>query len=232
MLAATQAGAKLTVTRLTCNYQGDPAAPESGYINDMAVTEGDIRLGWQMAATENGESQSAYEITIRENATDKLVYTSGKVMSSQSQLVSAPALRPNRHGYYWQVRVWNGKGEASALSGKQEIRVVPAEIDAEWIGAITRKDAKIPDGRFSNAVFKKDSFKTKWANVDTLSTKSIILRKEFNIGQKPITDAVLYVSGMGHYKLSLNGFGVGNAEFAPVWSEYDKTVYYNVFDTP
>ena len=230
MLAATQAGAKLTVTRLTCNYQGDPAAPESGYINDMAVTEGDIRLGWQMAATENGESQSAYEITIRENATDKLVYTSGKVMSSQSQLVSAPALRPNRHGYYWQVRVWNGKGEASALSGKQEIRVVPAEIDAEWIGAITRKDAKIPDGRFSNAVFKKDSFKTKWANVDTLSTKSIILRKEFNIGQKPITDAVLYVSGMGHYKLSLNGFGVGNAEFAPVWSEYDKTVYYNVFD--
>ena len=176
--AAVSVSAKLTVTRLTCNYQGDPAAPESGYINDMAVTEGDIRLGWQMAATANGESQSAYEITIRENVTDKTVYASGKVKSSQSQLVSAPALKPNRHGYYWQVRVWNDKDEASELSGKQEIRVVPDKIDAEWIGAITKKDAKIPEGRFSNAVFKKDSFKTKWADVDTLSTKSIILRKE------------------------------------------------------
>lgn len=228
--AAVSVSAKLTVTRLTCNYQGDPAAPESGYINDMAVTEGDIRLGWQMAATANGESQSAYEITIRENVTDKTVYASGKVKSSQSQLVSAPALKPNRHGYYWQVRVWNDKDEASELSGKQEIRVVPDKIDAEWIGAITKKDAKIPEGRFSNAVFKKDSFKTKWADVDTLSTKSIILRKEFSLEGKQIAHAVLYVSGMGHYKLSINGTGVGNAEFAPVWSEYDKTVYYNVFD--
>ena len=228
--AAVSVSAKLTVTRLTCNYQGDPAAPESGYINDMAVTEGDIRLGWQMAATANGESQSAYEITIRENVTDKTVYASGKVKSSQSQLVSAPALKPNRHGYYWQVRVWNDKDEASDLSGKQEIRVVPDKIDAEWIGAITKKDAKIPEGRFSNAVFKKDSFKTKWADVDTLSTKSIILRKEFSLEGKQVADAVLYVSGMGHYKLSINGTGVGNAEFAPVWSEYDKTVYYNVFD--
>ena len=228
--AAVSVSAKLTVTRLTCNYQGDPAAPESGYINDMAVTEGDIRLGWQMAATANGESQSAYEITIRENVTDKTVYASGKVKSSQSQLVSAPALKPNRHGYYWQVRVWNDKDEASDLSGKQEIRVVPDKIDAEWIGAITKKDAKIPEGRFSNAVFKKDSFKTKWADVDTLSTKSIILRKEFSLEGKQVADAVLYVSGMGHYKLSINGMGVGNAEFAPVWSEYDKTVYYNVFD--
>lgn len=228
--AAVSVSAKLTVTRLTCNYQGDPAAPESGYINDMAVTEGDIRLGWQMAATANGESQSAYEITIRENVTDKTVYASGKVKSSQSQLVSAPALKPNRHGYYWQVRVWNDKDEASELSGKQEIRVVPDKIDAEWIGAITKKDAKIPEGRFSNAVFKKDSFKTKWADVDTLSTKSIILRKEFSLEGKQVADAVLYVSGMGHYKLSINGTGVGNAEFAPVWSEYDKTVYYNVFD--
>ena len=228
--AAVSASAKLTVTHLTCNYQGAPAAPESGCISDMAVTEGAVRLGWQMTATANGESQSAYEITIRENVTDRQVYTSGRVESSQSQLVDAPALQPNRHGYYWQVRVWNDKGEASALSGKQKIRVVPAGIDADWIGAITRKDAKIPDGRFPNNVFKKDSFKTKWAAVDSLSAKSIIIRKEFNVGRKQVTDAVLYVSGMGHYKLSVNGIGVGNAEFAPVWSEYDKTVYYNVFD--
>lgn len=230
-LVSLCADAKLTVTRLTCNYQGVPVtADDGGSIDQTAITTGGIRLGWQMTADANGERQSAYEITICENVTNKKVYTSGKVKSSQSQLVNVPALKPNTHGYYWQVRVWNEKGEASDLSKKQKIRVVPEKIDAEWIGAITRKDAKLPYGRFPNSVFKKDSFKTKWADVDTLSAKSIILRKGFDTGRKQITDAVVYVCGLGHYRLNINGATVGDAEFAPVWSEYDKTVYYNVFD--
>lgn len=230
-LVSLCADAKLTVTRLTCNYQGVPVtADDGGSIDQTAITTGGIRLGWQMTADTNGERQSAYEITICENVTNKKVYTTGKVKSSQSQLVNVPALKPNTHGYYWQVRVWNEKGEASDLSKKQKIRVVPEKIDAEWIGAITRKDAKLPYGRFPNSVFKKDSFKTKWADVDTLSAKSIILRKGFYTGRKRITDAVVYVCGLGHYRLNINGATVGDAEFAPVWSEYDKTVYYNVFD--
>ena len=230
-LVSLCADAKLTVTRLTCNYQGVPVtADDGGSIDQTAITTGGIRLGWQMTADANGERQSAYEITICENVTNKKVYTTGKVKSSQSQLVNVPALKPNTHGYYWQVRVWNEKGEASDLSKKQKIRVVPEKIDAEWIGAITRKDAKLPYGRFPNSVFKKDSFKTKWADVDTLSAKSIILRKGFDTGRKRITDAVVYVCGLGHYRLNINGATVGDAEFAPVWSEYDKTVYYNVFD--
>ena len=230
-LVSLCADAKLTVTRLTCNYQGVPVtADDGGSIDQTAITTGGIRLGWQMTADTNGERQSAYEITICENVTNKKVYTSGKVKSSQSQLVNVPALKPNTHGYYWQVRVWNEKGEASDLSKKQKIRVVPEKIDAEWIGAITRKDAKLPYGRFPNSVFKKDSFKTKWADVDTLSAKSIILRKGFDTGRKQITDAVVYICGLGHYRLNINGATVGDAEFAPVWSEYDKTVYYNVFD--
>ena len=230
-LVSLCADAKLTVTRLTCNYQGVPVtADDGGSIDQTAITTGGIRLGWQMTADANGERQSAYEITICENVTNKKVYTSGKVKSSQSQLVNVPALKPNTHGYYWQVRVWNEKGEASDLSKKQKISVVPEKIDAEWIGAMTRKDAKLPYGRFPNSVFKKDSFKTKWADVDTLSAKSIILRKGFDTGRKQITDAVVYVCGLGHYRLNINGATVGDAEFAPVWSEYDKTVYYNVFD--
>lgn len=230
-LVSLCADAKLTVTRLTCNYQGVPVTTDDGgSIDQTAITTGGIRLGWQMTADANGERQSAYEITICENVTNKKVYTTGKVKSSQSQLVNVPALKPNTHGYYWQVRVWNEKGKASDLSKKQEIRVVPEKIDAEWIGAITRKDAKLPYGRFPNSVFKKDSFKTKWADVDTLSARSIILRKGFDTGRKRITDAVVYVCGLGHYRLNINGATVGDAEFAPVWSEYDKTVYYNVFD--
>lgn len=219
LMAAIQTSGKLTVTKQTCNYQ-----------SGLAVTKGDIRVGWQMTSDVNNDRQTAYLITIKENITDKEVYTSGKVKSDQSQLIRLPDLQPNAHGYYWDVCVWDSKGVASETGGRQYIRVVPAELGGKWIGAITKKDANLPEGRFSNSVFKKEEFKQKWANTDTLSAKSIIMRKEFKTGRRKVTDAVVYVSGLGHYELKINGTKVGDAEFAPLWSEYDKTVYYNVYD--
>ena len=110
------------------------------------------------------------------------------------------------------------------------IRVAPSNLQSpKWIGAITKKDASIPEGRWSNAVFKQDSFKNKWKDVDTLSTKSIILRKEFKT-RKKVVDAIVYVCGLGHYELRINGDKIGDSVFAPLWSEYSKTTYYNVFD--
>lgn len=216
---AVCADAKLTITKLTCNYQ-----------SGLAIAEGDVRLGWQMKSDVSNDRQTAYQIRVYEDTTKRLVYDSKKLKSAESQFVSVPTLRHNAHGYTWQVRVWDAKGKASDWSKAQEVRIVPQKIEAEWIGAISKKDAKLPEGRYSNAVFKKDEFKQKWAGVDSLSAKSIIMRKEFAAEKKHITDAVVYVCGLGHYKLTINGKAVGNAEFAPVWSEYDKTVYYNVFD--
>lgn len=47
---------------------------------------------------------------------------------------------------------------------------------------------------------------------------------------KKIVEATAYVCGLGFYEFSLNGKKVGNSEFAPLWSDYDKTVYYNTYD--
>lgn len=216
---ALQTSAKLMVTKLTCNYQ-----------SGLAVTEGSVRLGWQMTSDVNGDRQTAYQITVCENVTNKRVYSSGKVKSDRSQLIDVPALKPNAHGYYWQVCVWDAKDKKSAVGQRQDIRVVPASLGGKWIGAISKKDAKLPEGRYANAVFKKEEFKRKWADVDSLSAKSIILRKEFQARKRKVTDAVVYISGLGHYELNINGTRVGDAMFAPLWSEYDKTVYYNTYD--
>lgn len=43
-------------------------------------------------------------------------------------------------------------------------------------------------------------------------------------------DATAYVCGLGFYEFSLNGEKVGDSEFAPLWSDYDKSVYYNTYD--
>lgn len=213
------ASAKIKVKQTSCNYQ-----------KGLAVTTGDVKLGWQMTSGINGDEQTAYQIQITENVTGKKVY-SKKRKSAESQFIAVPRLKPNKHGYLWKVRVWDKEGKPSEWSQEKQIRVVTDDANlGAWIGAITKAEAKLPEGRFSNAEFKKDYFKEKWNPVDTLSAKSIILRKEFSSEGKRVTDAVVYVSGMGHYEMRINGKKVGDSEFAPLWSEYSKTVYYNTYD--
>lgn len=88
---------------------------------------------------------------------------------------------------------------------------------------------------------KKPEVKAAWEAVDTLAKKSICLRRTFQVGDategaanrkpgKKIVEATAYVCGLGFYEFSLNGKKVGNSEFAPLWSDYDKTVYYNTYD--
>ena len=66
----------ITITRLTCEMQ-----------EGLVVVEGTPRLGWVMESPENGTRQSAYEIDIQEAFTGRSIWNSGKVNSSQSQLV-------------------------------------------------------------------------------------------------------------------------------------------------
>jgi alpha-L-rhamnosidase len=102
---------------------------------------------------------------------------------------------------------------------------------AQWIGAITRKASHIPEGRiYQGTALKQVKVKSAWAAVDSLSRRSIYLRRAFNLSES-VKKAELLICGLGHYELTINGGKVGgNQEFAPLWSDYDKTVYYNCFD--
>ncbi len=103
-------------------------------------------------------------------------------------------------------------------------------LGVRWIGAIRADSAHIPAGkRFLSWEMGTPEYKAIWKNIDPISRKSIILRKSF-VAKKEIKEAVTSICGLGHYELSINGKKVGDGEFAPFWSDYDKTVYYNTFD--
>ena len=246
LTACMATSAKLMVTLTSCNHQKGA----------MAIVADKARVGWQYIERMGWPiNQEAYQIEVHERITRQLIYDSGVVHSAESQLISLPHLAPNVYGYTWHVRIAGqgqekkGKGknrgsdmlEWSDWSQEQTLRVVPADLRTlptnrqapistpQWIGAISKRDAHIPTGRWSNEVFKKDTFLTQWDQVDSLSSRSIILRKGFRASHA-ITDAVVYVCGLGHYEMSINGRRVGNSEFAPLWSEYSRTVYYNTYD--
>ena len=225
----------ITISRLTCEMQ-----------EGLVVVEGSPRLGWVMESPENGTRQSAYEIDIREAFTGRSVWNSGKVYSTQSQLVSIEGadIRPdNQFNYSWRVRVWDETDAPSEWSREAKFRSASSRLsEGKWIGAITRQNAHLPEGRkFHGGELKKPEVKAAWEAVDTLAKKSICLRRTFQVGDrtegntnrqsgKKIVEATAYVCGLGFYEFSLNGKKVGNSEFAPLWSDYDKTVYYNTYD--
>ena len=213
----------ITVSRLTCEMQ-----------EGMVIVEGYPRLGWAMSSSENGTRQTAYQIEIREACTGRSVWNSGKVKSSQSQLIStqeADIHRCSPYSYVWRVCVWDETDAPSEWSREAKFRLAPEGFSsAKWIGAITREDARLPEGRrFHGAELKKPEVKAAWAAVDTLAKKSICLRREFRTDKK-VVEATASVCGLGFYEFSLNGKKVGDSEFAPLWSDYDKSVYYNTYD--
>ena len=225
----------ITITRLTCEMQ-----------EGLVVVEGTPRLGWVMESPENGTRQSAYEIDIQEAFTGRSIWNSGKVNSSQSQLVpieGANIRLDNPYNYIWRVRVWDEAGNPSEWSSEAKFRSAPQTLsEGKWIGAITRQNAHLPEGRkFHGGELKKPEVKAAWEAVDTLAKKSICLRRTFQLDDikkeksnhksgKKIVEATAYVCGLGFYEFSLNGKKVGNSEFAPLWSDYDKSVYYNTYD--
>ncbi|KRF10010.1 hypothetical protein ASG89_00195 [Paenibacillus sp. Soil766] len=45
-----------------------------------------------------------------------------------------------------------------------------------------------------------------------------------------VARARVYISGLGHYELLLNGNKIGDHELDPGWTDYDQTVLYTTYD--
>src|SRR3546814_4739485 len=56
-----------------------------------------------------------------------------------------------------------------------------------------------------------------------------LFRRGFTVG-KPVRHAVISISGLGHYQLSINGRETTASLLNPGWTDYRKTVLYNSYD--
>ena len=217
--------AGLTVRTATCDYR----------VNPLLLASLQPRFGWELSSANNGACQTAYQITVS-SSSDLMgdCWNSGKVSSDRSQLVTYDGARlyPGKT-YFWTVQVWDEKDQPS-MSSTQTFTLAPSNEEisvARWIGAITKVDSHLPQGRKDWHVPSPNSDKVRyaWSAINQLALRSIELRKDYVL-EKPVKEAKLYISGLGHYELSINGNRIGKSQFDPLWSDYDKTVYYTAYD--
>jgi len=206
--------------------------------NPLTVVQDQPRLSWQLVSKESNSSQIGYQILVG-SSEEKLkedfgdIWDSGRINSNKNLQISyGGSPLKNETKYFWKVKVWNQEGEMSKWSKNAFFRTAPleSELNPIWIGAITKADSHLPEGRnFHSATYKREKKDAIINASDSLSRRSIMLRKPFEL-KKEIKEAVVYISGLGHYELTINGKKVGNSQFAPLWTDYDKTVNYNVYE--
>ena len=187
--------------------------------NPVGIDALQPRFGWQLAADgEYGVKQLAYRIEVARSPKDlkkhrNLVWDSGVVYSDNTLFIpyEGEPLQ-SRQTYYWRVRLQTNRGTTGWSDVQQWSMALlnASDWDAMWIG----------ENALSNPGETKDG--------DT-RLAARYLRKEF-VNEKKVAQAVLYISGLGAYKAHINGQQVGDELLTPAVSQYDKTVYYNVYD--
>ena len=193
---------KLSFTSLRTEYQNNP----------VGIDIAKPRLSWKFSSTGTDVMQEAYELRVATNALSLLqgkglVWESGKIKSGQSVHVvyNGPALLSAQR-YYWQVKIWDNKGNASAWSKP-----------AYW----------------EMGLLKQSDWSAKWIKsnltADTTDGPSPMFRRAFTVS-KTVKSARLYITAHGIFEAYLNGHRVGNDYFAPGWTSYKKRLQYQTYD--
>jgi alpha-L-rhamnosidase len=223
-ISATIFSQTIVVDHLQCEHKLDP----------MAINTSAPQFGWQLQSTQRNVLQTAYRILVSDNP-DLLkknignTWDSKKISSNNSIQVAFKGKKINSATkYFWKVQVWDNK-HTTAWSETASFSTglfTAADWDnAKWIGY-----EELPDSLLTVPGVHSPDIKKK-LGPDKLKQRSVIplFRRSFT-ASKTISNATVYISGLGQYELHINGEKIGNSFLAPGWTNYEKRVLYNVYD--
>jgi len=165
-------------------------------------------FSWKLLSDKRDIMQTAYQIKVATDAKSlqgvkNLAWDTGKVLSEQSAYIHYQGNPLESRGkYYWQVTVWDNKGN----SKKSTVQ--------EWICGLSESD-----------------WEAKWIERAGKEEEEqvVLFRKVFNI-DKAIKSARLYITSHGIYEAEINETRVGDQLLTPGWTAYQKRLQYQEYD--
>jgi len=211
----------LSVKQIKCNNIENPSGTDSVPL-----------FSWLLSSDVKGQQQSAYRIIVS-SVPDKTekgkgdFWDSGKINSGKNAWIryEGKKLQPGTE-YFWKVLVWD----------KDDMRSPWSETGTFITGLFNKEDwdgAKwIAYEEVSDSLLLVPGVH---GNGDKLGNKALkrtvvpLLRKEFTAKAK-VKKALVFISGLGHYELSINGEKIGESFLSPGWTDYRRTCLFNTYD--
>lgn len=163
-------------------------------------------FSWRIDTEAKNWEQEAYRIVVALSEKDledggRCVWDSGRVC--QREMVNVVYEGPalvSDTYYYWQVYVWGSDG---------------------------KNEVSKPDV-FHTGLLSPDDWQGKWIG-ETQKREHHIYRKTFSAEQK-ISRATLFICGLGHYEVWINGEKPDDRVLDPGWTMYPKSCLYATYD--
>lgn len=176
----------------SCVNNTTPVNLRTEYLSEpLGIDTPNPRFTWEYAGDEAGFIPSRYEISIGTDPKKLQVYTEDMSLQSHTR-------------YYWQVVVWDQKGNKTRPSEISWFETAKLSV-SDWTGCW------ITDSQ------------------DKEYEPAPLFRKVFTTG-KGIKSVRAYVSAAGYYELFINGSRVGENYLDPGYTHFDKRVLYVTHD--
>ena len=210
LLSANVFAQGIVISDLRCEHEKDP----------LGIDAGSPRLSWLLQSDGRCTCQTSYRVLVASSpakleAGQGDLWDSGKVRSDQSHLLSYAGKKLSSHQQcFWKVRIWDAADHPSqwSPSARWTMGILsPRDWSASWIAASPDSDPASP------------------AEKQHKQSRLPIFRREFRV-TKPLRRAVVYVCGLGHYELYLNGSKVGDRLLDPPWTNYRRKCIYATYE--
>jgi hypothetical protein len=217
--ANTQQGAACLIE--AANVTVEQTQPWQWHNDLLVVGTAAPRIGWQVGltaaapATTKGQVQSTYRITATDPASRRVLWDSGVVRSAESLGIAwGGTALPSRQRVAVKVEIGDRDGSACRTSSApvtfETGLLHPDDWTAEWIGPQPRNSTD------TCGMYADDPAPT--------------LRTTFVTKGAAVVAARLYATGLGYYRLYLNGERVGDGALEPAWTAFAKRVFYSSYD--
>jgi alpha-L-rhamnosidase len=182
----------------------------------VGIDDATPRLSWRIEGEKPGLAQTSCQILVATREAGLApgqadLWDSGRIDPSSTHTSYAGKPLPSSTWVYWTVRTWSGDTPSNwstpqrfltGLIGSQPAQPYISFRDTTPFHQ-TRNQLHLPPARYYRGAFQP---------------------------KKKILRAIAHASALGIYQLHVNGQRVGDAYFAPGWTDYRQRAYYNTCD--
>ncbi len=177
---------------------------------ESPVIDANPVFSWKMRSSKDSVLQKSYRIVVKKE--DETFWDSGEIESRNQFFIDYNGLEiQSCSEYSWNLTVTDNQNEeAHAKAFFSTAFMKSSEWKANWV--------EYPLKRESASTYKYGN-----------SYPPILFEKTFNARGR-IAKATVHASAHGVYRLAINGDRADDREFAPEFTFYEKTTYYQTYD--